>query len=414
MLTDMQIRKAKPRDEPYRLTDGAGLYLHVTPAGGRHWRYRYRINGREKLLSIGPYPEIGLAQAREARDEARGLVRAGEDPSAAKRRQMAMARAADDPTTTFEAIAREWHGLRETAWAQTHAHDVLHSLERCVFPQLGELQIRAITAPTVLEVLRPMEERGAGELARRVRQRMSAVFVYAIASGRAEADPAAIVAGAMAPVRKGRQPAVTSLDKAREILIRLEDMPSHPVTRLAVRLLALTALRPGTLVSTPWQELSDLSPQTPTWIIPAARMKLRLERKDDSRHDFAVPLPRQALEILSLTRAFTGRGPLVFPNSRDPGRPMSENAMGYLLNRAGYRGVHVPHGWRATFSTVMNERFPADRQAIDRMLAHTPENKVEAAYNRADHMERRRELAQIWADLLLEGVPPVRLDGPRK
>jgi integrase len=213
---------------------------------------------------------------------------------------------------------------------------------------------------------------------------------------------------------KGRQPAITDLDAAREMLAKAEAEKAHPTTKLALRILALTVVRPGTLITTPWSEWTDM--EDGIWRIPAARMKLRLQHKDDDARDHWVPLSRQGLEAIESLRTLTGRGPIALPNTRHAHKPMSENAMGYLLNRAGYHHRHVPHGWRATFSSVMNERFPADKPIIDLMLAHVPKDKVEGAYNRALHLDRRRELAQAWADLILDGSRPAAdlLIGPRK
>jgi integrase len=405
MLTAAAARAAKPKERAYKLTDGGGLHLFVTPAGSKLWRLRYEIRGKEKLLSLGPYPEVGLAQAREGRSAAKALLRAGRDPMVEKKAQRA---ATADAAGSFEAIARDWHARQAPTWTERHSADVLGSLERDVFPRLGALPIRAITPPMVLGVLRSIEGRPAPETARRVRQRISAVFVYAIASGLGETDPAAVVKGAMAPLAKGRQPAITELAEAREVLARVEAMPAHPVTKLANRLLALTVVRPGEIRSARWGEFEGLDGPAPLWRVPAERMKMGREH--------LVPLACQAVEVLQAARRLTGRGPLVFPNARHAHRPMSENAIGYLLNRAGYHGRHVPHGWRATFSTVMNERHRADRRVIDLMLAHAPDDKTEAAYNRASHLERRRELAQLWADMLLEGAAGAAAltEGPRR
>jgi integrase len=413
VLTDSQIKKAKAAEKAYRLTDGGGLHLFVTPAGGKIWRQRYLFGGQEKLLTFGPYPQISLAEARQRRDDAKGDLREGRDPSAVKKlRKLAKPTATD----TFESVAREWHTLQSPMWTPIHAGDVIHTLERDVFPDLGHLALDAISAPEVLRVLRKVEDRGSKETARRLRQRISSVFVYAIASGRASNDPGATVQRAMAPVKKGRQPAVTDLDEARQMLRNAERWPASPVTKLALRILALTAVRPGTLITTPWAEMDELDPDFPVWQIPAARMKLRLHLKDDEARDHLVPLSRQAVEAIDALRQMTGRGPLMFPNARRAHLPMSENAIGYLLNRAGYHQKHVPHGWRATFSTVMNERFKSDRQVIDLMLSHVPKDKVEGAYNRAAHLERRAELAQEWADLLMQDQAPAAslLTGPRK
>ncbi|MFT0892773.1 tyrosine-type recombinase/integrase [Pseudochelatococcus sp. G4_1912] len=413
MLTDTKIRKAKPAEKPIKMADGEGLTLVIAPTGKKLWRYRYRFEGREKQLAIGEYPEITLADARDARIAARALLKEGKDPSAEKRKRPAV----PDTKTTFESLAREWHDLNKDHWTTTHAYEVMHSLERDVFPKLGTRQITTITAPEVLEALRLIEARPAIETARRVRQRMSAVFVYAIASGLAENDPAAIVEKALKPLKRGRQPALTDLNQAREILRRADETPGKPPTKLALRLLALTALRPGTLITTPWSEMEKIDWNgTPIWHIPAARMKIRLIHKDDPTRDHLVPLSRQAIEVLQALRNLTGRGQYLFPNDRHINKPASENAIGYLLNRAGYHQRHVPHGWRSTFSTIMNERHPSDRFIIDFMLAHSPKDKVESAYNRAAYLERRTELAQIWADLLMEDQMPIEelIAGPRR
>lgn len=421
MLTDTQIRKASSAAKAYKLTDGGGLYLYVSSAGGKLWRLKYRYMGKEKLLSLGKYPMVTLAKARQERDLAKEALRAGRDPALEKKR--IMAGIAADAENTFEKIAREWHGLQKSNWTERHSDDVLHSLERDIFPDLGQIPIKKLTAPLVLAALRKIEARPALETARRARQRISAVCVYAIASGRAEADPAAIVQGAMAPMRKGRQPAITSLEEARAMLNRAEAVPAHPVTKLALRLLALTAVRPGCLITTPWREFDHLDEREPVWQIPAARLKLRLHFKDDESRDHLVPLSWQAVEVIAALREIRGRNSLVFPNTRHAHKPLSENALGYLLNRAGYHHRHVPHGWRASFSTIMNEWAKRegradDRDIIDLMLAHTPDGKSgsETVYNRAAYLPRRQELAQIWADLITAGLRPAKalLNGPRK
>ncbi len=394
MLTDAAVKAAKPKERAYKLTDAGGLVLFVAPTGSKLWRLRYTFQGKEKLLSFGPYPSVSLAGAREQRDAAKTLLRSGKDPSLEKK--LRRAAGAGDFAGSFEAIARDWHARNTPTWTERHAQDVLDSLEGGVFPVLGKLPINEITPPMVLGVLRAIEARPALETARRVRQRMSAVFVYAIALGVGTNDPAAIVKGAMAPMVKGRQPAITDLVAAREVLARVEAIPAHPATKLGNRLLALTVVRPGELRAARWAEFEGLDGSEPLWRVPAERMKAKREH--------LVPLARQAVAVLTAMRPLTGRCPFVFPSSRHAHRPMSENAIGYLLNRAGYHGRHVPHGWRATFSSVMNETHRADRHVIDLMLAHAPQDKTEAAYNRAIHLARRREIAQEWADLLLEGA----------
>ena len=374
MLTDAEVRRAKPGGKDRKLADYNGLYLLVRPTGAKLWRMKYRFAGKEKLLSFGGYPEVTLAAARTARDSARAELRAFRDPALTKLQRRA---AAGERERAFEHVALAWHREHLANWTERHAADVLDSLTRLVFPRLGKVPIEAITAPMVLEIIRSIEARRAKETARRVRQRMSAIFGFAIGSGLAENDPAAIVRGALAPLKKGRQPAIVSLDELRTMIRIAEAIPAHPVTKLGMRFLALTAVRPGELRAMAWHEVAG-----DEWRIPADRMKMRREH--------LVPLSRQALEVLEVVSRLTGRGPLPFPNARWARRPMSENAIGYLLNRAGYGGRHVPHGFRAAFSSIMNERLPGDRAIIDLMLAHASKDRVEGAYNRAQHIERRR------------------------
>ena len=412
MLTDTAIRKAKAGDKPYKLSDTNGLHVYVTKAGSKIFRYRYEFFGKEKTLVIGDYPEMSLLEARRARDEARQLLKAGKDPSAQKKLEKAIQRS--DAEATFEVVAKEWFDLASTVWAPAHANEVWRTLKRDVLPHIGTLPITAIDAPIVLGVLRLIEKRGAVETAKRHRQRISAIFVYAISTGRATSDPAAVVQGALVPLHKGRRPALTTVEAVRRLLSDVCKTPGRPHVKLGLRLLAITAVRPGTLAATPWAEWDELDEANPVWRIPASRMKLKLDRKQDDLYDHLVPLPRQAMEIIALLRRLTGRGEFVFPNPRRPTQPMSLNAMGYFLNRADYYEKHVPHGFRASFSSIMNERYPQDRHVIDLMLAHTPKDKVEAAYNRALHIERRKELAQFYADLVLEGVPSLEefVNGP--
>lgn len=400
MLTDAAIRKSKPSDKPFKLADGHGLHLFVSPAGGKSWRFRYEIGGKEKLLTLGKYPAMGIADARSARDKAKAILAEGRDPSVAKKQSRLLT--GQQSTETFEVIGREWHRTNTPRWSAVHADDILASLVRDVFPSIGAYPVRDITVPDVLATLRAVEARDSFETTRRLRQRIAAIFSFAIASGKADQNPALVVAGALTPFVRGRQPAVTTLDEARELIQRFEMMSGHPLTKLAHRLLALTAVRPGVILGLPWSEL----PQGATlWTIPAQRMKLALRYKTDITRDHVVPLSRQAIEVIEAARTLTKYGPLVFPNYRNAHKPMTEGAMRLMLSKAGYKDRHVAHGWRSTFSTVMNERYPKDRQVIDLMLAHSPKDEVEGAYNRALHIQRRGELAQIWADLLTEGLP---------
>ncbi len=384
----MQVRNAKAKDKGYRSTDTGGLHLFVTPKGIKSWRQRFDFAGKEQILVLGVYPEVGLAAARVKRDDAKRRLANGEDP------RLAPSVAA---LPTLENVTRRWHTTNASRWKPHHAANILSGLEREVFPTLGTKAIRDLKAPAVLEMLRSIQSRGSIETAHRIRGRLSDVFAFAIGEGLCETNPADAIKAAMAPIPKGgHRAAVITLEAARDVLPKAEETPAYPVTRLAMRLLALTAVRPSEVGGMLWNEVEgDL------WRIPKERMKM------DREH--LVPLSRQALEILSTVKILSGRVAFVFPGASSSKIGLSKDVLGLMLRRAGFSGVHVPHGWRASFSTIMNERYPSDRLAIDLMLAHTSggaKGLVEAAYNRAEHMARRREIAQEWADLLLDGLPP--------
>lgn len=420
MLNDAKIRAAKPGPKAYKLADAHQLYLYVSPQGSKLWRMKFKFDGKEKTLSLGPYPLVSLVAAREKRDDARRLLAEGLDPTIEKK--LKIKANVEASRNTFEKIARQWHEINAPQWARIHAADVIRSLERDIFPALGSLPITAITPPKVLEVLRAIEQRSAIETAKRIRQRISSVYAYAIASGLAETDPSEKVGAALKPMpKKGRQPAITDIAELRRMLATVDDDFARPITRLALRLIALTAVRPGELRGAMWSEFENLDGEAPLWRIPTARMKGDRDRKDEAGGDHLVPLAPESVAVLRAAWKLSGQGKLVFPGNRQAHRPMSENALGYLLNRAGYHGRHVPHGFRAAFSTIMNEWAkthgrPDDREVIDLMLAHVPANKVEGAYNRAAYMDRRRELAKIWAGLIIKGliVPDALLPLPSK
>lgn len=435
MLTDAEVKKAAPRDKAYKMADSGGLFLFVAPTGLKSWRMKFRLHGKEKLLTFGPYPEVKLAEARDRRDAARRQIREHDDPSGARKRaQQAKEeeKAAQAKLVTFEAAARTWHELQVGRWAPVHANDVITSLERDVFPAIGGRPLASVDSPMILKALRVVEDRGAIETAKRLRQRISAVFCYAISEGilpAGSADPAAVVGKALKPLpKKGKQPAIIDVDEARSVLIAAEASGASPITKLASRLLALTQSRPGMIRGAEWSEFSGIDwedetygPFLPLWTIPAERMKLVLDLKDEEAFKHMVPLSWQAVDVLRAVRRLTGRNRLVFPGQRHSHKPLSENAIGYLYNRVGFHGRHVPHGWRSSFSTVMNalarrRKTVEDDPIIELMLAHVPENKVKAAYDRAGHMERRRELSQEWSNMLMKGMVGANdlLEGPRR
>jgi integrase len=430
MLNDAKIKAAKAKDKPYRLSDSGQLYLQVSPAGGKHWRMNYTFGRNaagkpaQKTLSFGSYPAVTLVEARGKRDSAKALLRDGKDPGL--ERKISVLSATAEQANTFELVARDWHKKQVARWSKIHAKDVLDSLEENVFPKIGALPISTIKAPKLLEVLSAIEKRGAIETAHRIRSRISSVFVFAVASGLAEADPAASLGRALQPIPRGKkQPALTDLKLVQQMLVDCEAERCRASTKLALRLLALTAVRPGELRGARWEEF-ELDGDNPLWRIPAERMKGTEGRKAEEGGEHLVPLAPASVEILRVLYRLSGDLALVFPSERHPHRPISENTLRALLIRAGYFQRHVPHGFRAAFSTIMNERAERawraagqagtspDRAIIDLMLSHVPKDKVEGAYNRAAYMPRRREIAEEWAELLVGDFwpPEVHLGQP--
>ncbi|QSR16089.1 integrase arm-type DNA-binding domain-containing protein [Novosphingobium sp. KA1] len=397
MLTNGVVKAAAARPRAYKMADTGSLFLFVTPKGTKSWRLKYRFQGREKLLVIGRFPEISLAQARQRRDEAKVKIRLGVDPSVA-----------EEKLDTFEQVARAWYRHNENNWSPAHGADVIASLLRDIFPAIGARPIASIEPPEILEVLRQVEERGRIETARRQRQRLSAIFGYGIANGLTDKDPALHVGRAMTAARPVRpQPALTTATECRDLLNAADRQAGRASTRLASRFLALTAVRLEAVRGMRWSEVEQLDGAEPLWRVPAARMKLKRSKKGDDRFAHAVPLSRAAIAVLRLAAHEFGYDALsscpdelVFPG-RDRGKPIGESAIGALYDRAGFSGRHVPHGWRSSFSTILNETLGPDAASdIDRALAHTPKDKVEAAYNRAQLLGRRRALFDTWGDLL--------------
>lgn len=419
-LTDAQCRKAAvDPDRDYKLSDSGGLYLFVTKKGAKIWRMKYRFAGKEKRLIFGAYPDVTLVEARDQRDDAKRLLRTHRDPAIELAKKRAASEANAD--TTFEKMAKRWHEANLAKWSPDYGDLIWRALERDVIPAIGKVPLADITAPMVINLLRKIERRGALETAKRVRTYTSGVFCFGISEGVCEQDPASIVGKALKPnPPKRKQPAFTQLDQARSVLIRSEEDTAQPLTLFASRLLAITAARPGIVRAAPWSEFEGIDWDAPgadapdaVWRVPAERMKLELDRKGEEAFEHVIPLPWQAVEVLRAVRRLSGRIKLLFPSTRRSIIPMSENAIGYMYNRIGFRGRHVPHGWRAAFSTIMNEWArehgrEGDRAVIDLMLAHVPKglSSSEAAYNRSQHLARRRELAQLWADMLMKDLAP--------
>ena len=411
MLTEVQCKSARGADKPQKLADAQGLHLYITPAGHKSWRYKYRFGGKERRIVFGSYPELSLRKARELRDDARRELREGRDPGEEYRRRAARRSAGVELHRTFEAVARRWHELQSPQWKPRHSEDVLGSLEKQVFPKIGPQDINELTPAHIRELLQTVQAGGAIETAHRIRQRISAVFRFAMGSGLSEMDPAAAIGSALRPVIRGKQPALLKLDEARAFLRAFEAEPVHITTKLASRLLALTAARPGTIQMAEPGEFEDLDGSQPLWRIPAEKMKLQRAQSELTEFEFVIPLSQQAVEVVKTAKVFARNRKYLFPSARHSHRPITDNALNTAYRRVqGFAGRHVPHGWRATFSTVMNERAiaqekPGDRAIIDLMLAHQS-NSVESRYNRAAYMPRRRKLAQDWADMLLKDFDP--------
>lgn len=361
------------------------MYLLVNPDGARYWRLKYRLAGKEKLLSLGVFPKVTLAEARERRDVAKRQLRNGCDPSAERKAEKRAAKQA--ATNSFEAVADEWIEKQKNRWSPRHAKRVRDSLIANVYPAVGHRPIGHIDAPELQPVLRKIESRGAHELRQRVQERVSRVFRYAIASGRCARDPAADLRGAFAAADPRNYTALPEKELP-EFFRRLNDYNGEPITKLALRLLVLTFVRTGELRGARWSEF-DLAKAE--WRIPAERMKMRDEH--------IVPLSRQALEVLEDIKARTGDDRFVFPHRTNSTKHMSENTILYALYRMGYHLRATGHGFRTTASTILNEiGFPPD--VIERQLAHTERNKVRAAYNRAQYLPERIRMMQAWADML--------------
>lgn len=385
ILKDITCRTSPPKDKLYRLFDGGGLYLEITPAGSKYWRIKYRFAGKEKRLALGVYPDVSLADAREQRQQARKMLAAGTDPSEAKK--AAKRETILKHENTFEAIAREWHDHFKHKWTPQVVISSMRRLENHIFPKLGTRPISEITPPELLSVVRIVEKTGALDMAQRVMQLSGQVFAYAIATGRAQRNPVNDLRGALKPpVRKHL--AHFKEEELPEYLHKLENFTGSLQTKLALKFLLLTFVRTGELRGAVWSEFNFDKAE---WRIPAERMKMREQH--------IVPLSTQALEVLREIRNHTGNREHVFPNQHKPIGCMSENTILYALYDMGYRFKATGHGFRATASTILNENgFVSD--VIERQLAHGERNKVRAAYNHAQYLPERRKMMQWWGEYL--------------
>lgn len=400
-LTDTSCKNAKcPEGKAReRFTDSGGLYLEVVPTGGKHWRWKYRYGGKEKRLALGSYPEVTLALARRARDDARLVLKAGSDPVQFKKD----AKLADSVRigNTFEAVARAWFDHWKGPKSPRHAEYVMRRLEADVFPDLGARPVAGITAPNLLAVAKKIESRGALDIAKRSLQTCGQIFRYAVAHGIIERNPGADVkpSDALKPRTKTNYARLDGKELP-QLLRKIHVYAGGPYTRLAMQLMALTFVRTGELIAARWDEF-DL--EAAEWRIPAARMKMRTPH--------IVPLSKQALVILGDLQELRGLSGLVFPGERDHEKPMSNNTILGALYRMGYKGRMTGHGFRGIASTVLHE-LGYRHDVIELQLAHQERNEVSAAYNHATYLKERRKLMQAWADhldKLREGVKVISL-----
>ncbi|BAP77788.1 site-specific recombinase phage integrasefamily protein [Pseudomonas sp. MT-1] len=382
-LTDSAIKVAKPKDSPYKLTDGQGLYLEVTPNGSKLWRLKYRFDGKEKRLALGAYPAVSLQQARQRRTEAREQLAQGADPSA-KKKAAKQAQRADG--VTFETLAREWYAYNAPRWAESTAYKAKLYMENDLIPGIGARPVKAITRPELVELVRKVEARGTLNAAGKIRQWLHQIFRFGLASGVVEANPATDLDVVAAPPKATRHHPHVAFAELPELLGKIDTANINTLTRCAIRLLVLTAVRPGELRQAPWSEF-DLDGAT--WTIPKARMK--------ARRPHVVPLPRQAVAILRQLKETTGDYPLVFAGQQNPDRPMSENTINKALRLMGYEGRQTGHGFRHLLSTELNGRG-YNRDWIERQLAHGDNDEIRDTYNHATYLEQRREMMQAWAD----------------
>ncbi|ENH6338627.1 integrase arm-type DNA-binding domain-containing protein [Burkholderia vietnamiensis] len=385
-LTDAEIRKAKPGEKPIRLFDGGGLYLEISTAGGKWWRLKYRFGGKEKRISLGVYPDVGLKDARDRRDEARKLLAKGVDPGEAKKAKKAanLERAAN----SFEVIAREWFAKYAPGWAASHADKIIQRLERDVFPWLGGRPIAEIAAPELLTVVRRIEERGAHDTAHRALQNCGQVCRYAVATGRAQRDPSGDLRGALPPLKHEHYAAITDPIQVGELLRAIDGFQGTFIVKCALMLAPILFVRPGELRLAEW---SGFNLDKAEWRYLVTKTKT----------EHLVPLSTQAVAILRELHALTGHRQHVFPG-RDPHKPMSGAAINAALRRMGYdtRTEITGHGFRAMARTILHEEMHVKPEVIEHQLAHRVPDTLGTAYNRTKFLKERRMMMQHWADYL--------------
>ena len=386
-LTETAIKKAKPGDKPIKLSDGRGMYLLVNPVGSKLWRWKYRVLGKEKVLSLGAYPDVSLAQARDGVDKARKTLAAGDDPMAKRKADKVASRTA--AKNSFEAVARKWWTNWKPARSEQHAGQVMRRFEANVFPHIGGRPVSEIQAPELVAMLKAIEARGVSDLAKRALQTSSQVFRYAIAHGLAKRNPATDIkpADVLASRQKQNLARIESRELP-ELLRHIEAYRGTATTRLAMKLMAMTFVRNTELIGARWEEFDF---EAGRWDIPATRMKMKTPH--------IVPLSVQAVNLLKSLQLITGHSTMLFPGERDHEKSMSNNTILKALERMGYKGRMTGHGFRGVASTLLHE-MGFDHAHIEIQLAHQERDEVSAAYNHATYLKQRTKLMQNWSDYL--------------
>ncbi|HEL9749548.1 TPA: tyrosine-type recombinase/integrase [Klebsiella pneumoniae] len=384
-LTARQVDTSKPKDKPYKLSDGGGLYLLVNPNGSRYWRLKYRVAGKEKLLALGVYPDVTLAEARQKRADAKKVLAAGGDPGQEKQEEKQAKEQA--VANSFERLAMEWHTHKSTSWSEGYAEHLLMYLKKDIFPFIGQKAITDISQVEMLNVLRKMEQRGVLDKLKKTRQACRQIFTYAIITGRAEHNPVSDLAGALKSPKQQHYPHLL-VDQIPDFLRALSEYSGSTITRNATRLLMLTGIRTIELRASEWV---DIDFDKDIWNIPAERMKMR--------RPHLVPLSRQVRELLEEIHQLTGRGKYVFPGRNDAGKPMSEASINQVIKRIGYDGKATGHGFRHTMSTILHEQG-YNTAWIETQLAHVDKNSIRGTYNHAQYLDGRREMLQWYADYM--------------
>ncbi|NPT54598.1 DUF4102 domain-containing protein [Paraburkholderia sp. 5N] len=386
-LTDVAVKNSKPCDKRYRIYDTGGLYLEVMPIGSKLWRWKYHFDGKEKRLSFGKYPDVGLKDARAKRDDARKLKASGIDPG--EHKKAVKAARLERATNTFEAVAREWFERMMSDKAESHKDKVIARLGNDIFPWLGKRPISEITAPEVLACLRRVEDRGARDTAHRVLQNCSAVFRYAVAVGKAQGNPVSHLKGVLRPAKLGHFAAVTEPDKVGPLLRKMALARTTFPVKCALRLAPYVFCRPVELRTMRWDEV-HLDAAEWRYVVPKTRTP------------HIVPLASQAVAILRELQPVTGRWEYVFPGRRDKTAPMSEATLNRALQRVGIdtQHEHTGHGFRAMARTILHERLRIKPEVIEHQLAHRVPDALGIAYNRTRFLDDRRHMMQRWADYL--------------